>query len=250
MCDFIKGETGIAKAIPGSYPLVTTGAERKTCISYQFDMKAVCLPTISSAGHGKRSLNYIHYQEGKFALGTILVAIIPKNTNELNAKYLHTYLFHYKDRLIVPLQKGAANVSLPIKEVKKIRIPVPPISEQLKLTKLLQNIASDYSNVLQENEFQFDLIKQLRQSILQEAVEGKLTAEWRKQNPELISGDNHAARLLEKIKTEKEQLIKEGKIKKQKPLLPISEDEKPFVLPEGWVWCRIGYAKKRSHISW
>lgn len=240
LCDFIKGETGIAKALSGPYPLVTTGAERKTCATYQFDTKAVCLPTISSAGHGKRSLNYIHYQEGKFALGTILVALIPKDENQLNAKYLHEYLFHYKDLLIVPLQKGAANVSLPVKEVKKIKIPVPPISKQLKLTDLLQNIDSDYSNLFEENENQVTLINKLRQAILQEAVEGRLTASWRKQNPDLISGENHASRLLEKIKAEKERLVKEGKIKKQKSLPPISEKEKPFDLPEGWVWCRIG----------
>ncbi len=71
-------------------------------------------------------------------------------------------------------------------------------------------------------------------------MEGKLTAQWRKQHPELISGENHAARLLKKIKVEKERLIKEGKIKKQKPLPPVSDEEKPVDLPEGWVWCRLG----------
>jgi type I restriction enzyme S subunit len=45
--------------------------------------------------------------------------------------------------------------------------------------------------------------------------------------------------LLEKIQTEKERLIQEGKIKKQKPLPPISDEEKPFTIPVGWVWCRL-----------
>ena len=85
-------------------------------------------------------------------------------------------------------------------------------------------------------------LSQLRQRILQEAIEGKLTVEWREQNPALISGNNHASKLLEKIKAEKERLIKEGKIKKDKPLAPITEDEKPFALPDGWVWCRLGEA--------
>jgi len=79
----------------------------------------------------------------------------------------------------------------------------------------------------------------LRRVILQEAVEGKLTTEWRKTHPELMSGEHLAARLLEKIKAEKERLVKEGKIKKQKPLPPVSDAEKPFDLPEGWVWCRL-----------
>ena len=46
--------------------------------------------------------------------------------------------------------------------------------------------------------------------------------------------------LLEKIKAEKERLIAEKKIKKQKPLPPISDEEKPFALPNGWEWCRLG----------
>jgi Tat protein secretion system quality control protein TatD with DNase activity len=50
-----------------------------------------------------------------------------------------------------------------------------------------------------ELEKQESFLNQLRQAILQEAVEGKMTAEWRKQHPELISGENHAARLLKKI---------------------------------------------------
>lgn len=81
---------------------------------------------------------------------------------------------------------------------------------------------------------------QLRQSVLREAIEGKLTVEWRKQNPELISGENHASKLLEKIRTEKGRLIKKGKIRKEKPLPPVADDEKPFVLPDEWIWCRVG----------
>lgn len=52
--------------------------------------------------------------------------------------------------------------------------------------------------------------------------------------------DEPASVLLEKIKAEKEQMIKEKKIKKEKPLPPISEDEIPFEIPENWAWCRLG----------
>lgn len=82
-------------------------------------------------------------------------------------------------------------------------------------------------------------IKKLRETILQLAVQGKLTASWRKSHPELVSGSNSASALLEKIKLEKEQLIKEKKIKKEKPLPKITEDEIPFELPDGWEWCRL-----------
>ncbi|EFY9835643.1 restriction endonuclease subunit S [Shigella flexneri] len=72
----------------------------------------------------------------------------------------------------------------------------------------------------------------LKQTILQLAVMGKLVP----QDP----NDEPTSELLKRIAQEKAQLVKEGKIKKQKPLPPISDEEKPFELPEGWEWCRIG----------
>ena len=74
-------------------------------------------------------------------------------------------------------------------------------------------------------------IDQLKQTILQLAVMGKLAP----QNP----NDEPASVLLKKIAAEKEQLIKDKKIKNQKPLPAITEDEKPFKVPSGWEWCRI-----------
>lgn len=74
-------------------------------------------------------------------------------------------------------------------------------------------------------------IDALKQTILQLAVMGKLVP----QDP----NDEPASELLKRIAQEKAQLVKDGKIKKQKPLLPISDEEKPFELPDGWVWCRV-----------
>ena len=133
VCTLEKGQTGIAKAIPGKYPLVATGAKRKTCDGYQFDTKAVCIPLVSSTGHGKKTLNYIHYQEGKFALGTILTAVIPKDPNQLEAKFLHLYLSFFKNTLLVPLMRGAANVSLNQRDIKKVQIPLPSIAKQREI---------------------------------------------------------------------------------------------------------------------
>lgn len=75
-------------------------------------------------------------------------------------------------------------------------------------------------------------IAALKQTILQLAVMGKLVA----QDP----NDEPASELLKRIAQEKAQLVKDGKIKKQKPLPPISDEEKPFELPRGWEWCRLG----------
>ena len=108
------------------------------------------------------------------------------------------------------------------------------------------NRISDHFDTLFNTEHSID---QLKQTILQLAVMGKLVP----QDP----NDEPASILLEKIGAEKDRLIKEKKIKKQKPLPEISEDEKPFDLPEGWKWIILktainllnGYAFKSSWFS-
>lgn len=236
VCNIEKGKTGLMKAEPGEYPLVATGQERRTCNTYQFDAKAVCIPLVSSTGHGHASLKYVHYQEGKFALGTILAAVIPKDENILNAQFLHLYLSRLKDELLVPLMTGAANVTLTVTKLKTVKVPLPPIDEQLRIVSLFNRMDSEQKELVDEIEIQQILLKKLRKSILQEAIEGKLTKTWR----EAHSDVELASVLLEKIKAEKEQMVKEKKIRKQKPLPPISDKEKPFEIPEGWEWCRLG----------
>jgi type I restriction enzyme, S subunit len=92
-------------------------------------------------------------------------------------------------------------------------------------------------NLLFTTEESIDLLKQ---TILQLAVMGKLTQDFRERNPELVSGANSARELLKKIAAEKEKLIADGKIKKQNPLPEITDDEKPFELPDGWEFVRLG----------
>ena len=242
ICQIIKGTTGIASAKPGEYPLVVTALERKTCSSFQFDCEAVCIPLVSSSGHGKKSLNNVHYQKGKFALGTILCAVIPNNPNELDARFLHQYLQFYKDKILVPLMKGAANVSLSMKDIAKVEIPLPSIEKQHKLSELFVETQKKYKELLEESEKQKSYMKLLRQNILQEAIEGKLTEEWRKENP-VVKGnpDFDAEALFEKIQEEKchtdSELLRNSK---KKVFEPISENEQPFEIPEGWKWVRLG----------
>ena len=236
ICHFEKGTTGLAKAIPGEYPLVTTGANRKTCENFQFDKSAVCIPLVSSTGHGHASLKYVHYQKGKFALGTILVALTSKNENILDIQFLHLYLFQLKNQILVPLMSGAANVSLSIKKIKKIEIPLPSIERQKQIVNNFNLIEMEDKELRKELIHQETILKKLRQQILQEAIKGKLTQDWRKENPDVES----ASELLKRIKLEKAHLIKEKEIKKQKLLPPITEDERTFEITENWKWCRLG----------
>ena len=105
---------------------------------------------------------------------------------------------------------------------------------QREISKALEDFerCKEISNYLKN---QKNIISNLKQSILQEAVQGKLTAEWRKQNPDV----EPASELLERIKAKKAKLIKDRKIKKEKILTPIAEEEIPFELPGPWIWCRM-----------
>ncbi|MBD3629358.1 restriction endonuclease subunit S [Cyclobacterium sp.] len=106
-----------------------------------------------------------------------------------------------------------------------------------------QDVASHWSFIQQQFGTFFtekSTIKKLRETILQLAVQGKLTHHWRTLRQAEGKPIKSASDLLEKIKAEKGELIKAGKIKKEKPLPEISEEEIPYDLPEGWVWCRFG----------
>ena len=122
-----------------------------------------------------------------------------------------------------------------------IEFHFPPVEKQEIFLRSLQTTNNTLESLNNELNAQSETLMQLRQSILQEAIEGKLTAEWRKKNPVRKGNpDYDASALLEKIKKEKQKMIEAGKIRKEKPLAPIKEEEKPFELPEGWVWCRLG----------
>ena len=136
---------------------------------------------------------------------------------------------------VITESKNSTNDNISIETIKNFLIPFPPLAEQKRIVEKLEEIlplAEEYGkNEEILSEMNQKLPKQIRQSILQYAVQGKLV----EQNPQ----DEPASELLKRIKTEKEQLIKDGKIKKEKPLPPITKDEIPYDLPQGWEWVRL-----------
>ena len=137
--------------------------------------------------------------------------------------------------------KGGIKTEIKPKHFLRLEIHLPDLESQKDTVSFFMRIENEMHDLSGEITHQQTFLKQLRQRILQEAIEGRLTAEWRKQNPALISGDNHASKLLEKIRAEKGRLNKEKiKIKKDKQLPPIADAEMPFDLPDGWLWCRLG----------
>lgn len=236
LCTIEKGKTGIQKAVPGEFPLVVTAEERKTHNEYQFDDEAVIIPLVSGTGHGHASIKRLHFQSGKFALGSILCAVIPKDKSILNAEYLYRFLNLNKERELVDRMKGMANVTLPIKEIAKIEIPLPSLKEQIEFVEKYALLETDSEDISFELEHQLDLIKQLRQAFLREAMQGKLVG-----SAQLKVGGETGHDLLAKIKTEKQKSLPAGaKRRQEKELPPITEDEIPFEIPEHWAWCRLG----------
>lgn len=130
VCDYEKGRFPTQATPEGPYPFVVTAADRKTADDFQIDGEAVCVPLISSTGHGKASMHRIHYEKGKFAVADLLFALRPKSPAELKTKFLYWVLSTRLDQLFVPLMKGTANVSLRLEDAVAVEIPMPPVEKQ------------------------------------------------------------------------------------------------------------------------
>lgn len=117
-------------------------------------------------------------------------------------------------------------------EFLEIEVELPSLEKQLKEADRLDKSAPTISELGTISKETATHLQKLRQSILQEAVMGKLAPH----NP----NDEPASELLNKIKAEKEKLTKKGKVRKEKPLPPVTKEEIPYELPKGWEWTRIG----------
>ncbi|WP_417426247.1 restriction endonuclease subunit S [Hoeflea sp.] len=263
-----KGLTGIKQAQPGPFPLVVTGAERASCDHFDFEGAAAIIPLVSSTGHGHASLNRLHYQEGKFALGTILAAVFPFDPKLVSARFIFEYLSAFKEELLVTRMTGTANVTLSIGRISEVPVPLvdPTIQAQVdELMALLDRLeaarttreatrdrltAASLTRLTaldtEPADFQAnarfalatlpaittrpDQIKPLRQAILNLAVRGKLV----EQDPT----DEPASELLKRIAMHLEDQ-KNGRGRRAKPLPDVDPADAPFELPEGWTWARF-----------
>ena len=136
--------------------------------------------------------------------------------------------------------KGVAYPAINDQKLYKALVPLPPLAEQkrivAKIEELMPYVEQYAATSTKLNTLNASFPEMMKKSILQEAVQGKLVP----QDP----NDEPASLLLKKIAEEKKKLIKEGKIKKQKPLPEITEDEIPFDIPESWEWVRLEQVAK------
>ena len=145
--------------------------------------------------------------------------------------YLFYYLFASRKRLI-DLGSGGAQPNISKQKIENFSFPLPPLSEQSRIAAKIAQLFALLRKVESSTQQYAKLQTLLKSKVLDLAMRGKLV----KQDP----NDEPASVLLEKIKTEKAELVKEKKIKKSKPLPPITDEEKPFDIPDNWEWVRVG----------
>ena len=164
-----------------------------------------------------------------------IISIYPYVDTE---NYFRDYLFY-----ILPIvtqwgdsKNAIKGKTLNSKSIANLMIPLAPLNELQRIVAKIEELlpyvdryAAAYEKLEQ---FNAKFPEDMKKSILQYAIQGKLV----EQRPEEGTGEE----LYRQIQSEKQRLIKEGKIKKEKPLPEISEDEVPFEIPDSWRWCYVG----------
>ena len=134
--------------------------------------------------------------------------------------------------------EGGAQPNISKEKIVYAQFPLPPLAEQKRIVAKIEELLpylDRYEKAWNRLEdFNRRFPADMQKSILQMAIQGKLV----EQRPEEGTGEE----LYRQIQAEKQALIKAGKIKKEKPLPEIAEDEVPFEIPESWIWIRFGQA--------
>ncbi len=167
------------------------------------------------------------------------IRFFTEHTNE----YLLYYIFYlFESKKLANFYTGAGIQHLTGKSLNEIPIPLPPLAEQHRIVAKVNElmVMCDELEVVEKevDALETKFANDLPRALLQCAVQGKLVPQDKT--------DEHASVLLKRIKAEKEQLIKAGKLKREKPLSVITEEDIPYDLPDGWVWCRLGDIIQKS----
>lgn len=207
------------------YPVIANGEKNDGILGYS-DIPVIKEQSITVSGRG--TIGFVCIREPDYIPIVRLLVLVPNKYIDIKfLKYLLTYLSENG--------QGTAVKQLTVPMLSPKVISLPPLAEQERIVERLEQIlplVEAYGkNEEKLSKLNSTLPNKIKQSILKYAMQGKLV----EQNP----SDEPASVLLKRIKAEKEQLIKEGKIKKAPPLSPITQDEIPFEIPSSWEWCRV-----------
>ena len=165
----------------------------------------------------------------------------------LNKRYLLNAINSgmFRSQIYAEVQ-GITRVRTSLTKLKTYLIPIPPLEEQKRIVAKIEELlpyVDQYDKAYTEvEELNKKFPEDMQKSILQYAIQGKLV--------EQREEDGTAEELYQIIQAEKEKLIKEGKIKKTKPLPEITEDEIPFDIPENWKWVRLADVSHNIHYGY
>ena len=176
--------------------------------------------------------------ESNFGAGTTELSIVRVIQNTLSRKYLLWFFksAYFIENGIKSFTGTAGQQRIHKDYLSHCVFPLPPLAEQKRIVAKIEELLPLVDRYEQAwtklEEFNLRFPEDMKKSILQQAIQGKLV----EQRPE----EGTAQELYAQIQAEKQRLIKAGKLKKEKPLPEITEDEKPFEIPNGWMWVRVG----------
>jgi len=189
--------------------------------------------------------HWFAYNPMRINVGSLGLALTDEQTGVTSPDYVvfscgenlsphYLYRFLKSPTGMIEIRKnttGTVRERLYFKSLAKIEIPLPSISEQIDISNKINGIENILGQIIDKNSEQLDTVDKLRQAILQLAVQGKLVPQYPK--------DESASVLLEKIKAEKERLIKDKTIRPLKKLHQKAAEIPPFELPKNWEWVRF-----------
>lgn len=178
-------------------------------------------------------------------IGRLGILQIPATTNqaccacELFSGIYNKYLFYFllaNRKNFIKQGAGGAQPNISKAKIIDTIIPLPPLAEQRRIVDKIEELQPDI-DAYDKAQTKLQAIEQrfpdaMKKSLLQYAIEGKLVPQRKEEGT--------AKDLLAEIRAEKARLVKEKKIKKTKPLPNITDDEKPFAIPDSWEWVRMG----------
>lgn len=162
------------------------------------------------------------------------VALFKNFSTKINMKYIFWLLVFLQNEMKT-IASGGVQSFISLKVFRNYIIPLPPIAEQHRIVARIEELQPDI-DAYDKAQTELRTIEQrfpddMKKSLLQYAIEGKLVPQRKEEGT--------ARDLLAEIRAEKEKLIKAKKIKKTKPLPEITDDEKPFDIPDSWEWVRL-----------
>lgn len=230
---FEKGILQSSKCTEGEFDFITASSEWKTHNEYTHNCEALVFAAAASG-----SLGRTHYVNGKFISSDLCFIITAKDPKKfpIDLKFYHMIFNEFKNDIVNNTKAGTSKEAIGLKAFGNYKLPYFDIEKQIETKVQFVNIQHSKIALHSELNHQLDLIKQLRQAFLREAMQGTLlpvNASEARQSRET------GQQLLTKIKAEKTKLIAEKKLKKEKELPPIQPEEILFEIPENWIWCRF-----------